>query len=380
MKKSVFSLFILVILTQLCLGQAITLVPDNPANPTKGTLNFDNVSNLLRYWNGSAWIPITNAASGTGWLLNGNNISNNNSGNVGIGISNPKAALNVAAGKTVIFGDSAGPGSKFVWYGSKAAFRAGYNFLSEFDNANVGAYSTGFGSSPTASGLYSTAIGSITTATGSNSMAFGTNTTASGDYSTAMGIRASTNNYTNSFCINGASNNQTASNTTDYQMMMRFDNYTFWISSSNYAYLTPASNGWAYTSDVRKKENFQELDGENVLKKIAAIPFYSWNFKAKETKQYRHYGIMAQDFYQAFGKDNYGAIGNDTTVNALDLLGVAYSGIKALEKRTEALQMQNQQLMEELALLKSMLQPKRRRYASTKTKKVLTSEKVIAKK
>ena len=38
--------------------------------------------------------------------------------------------------------------------------------------------------------------------------------------------------------------------------------------------------------------------------------------------QYRHYGIMAQDFHDNFGKDNLGVIGNDTTVSALDLLGV----------------------------------------------------------
>ena len=397
-----FAHFFLV--AQLAFGQSITLIPANPLNPTKGTLNFDNATNLLRYWNGSAWIPLTNAASGTGWILNGNNISNNNKGNVGIGISTPKAALNVGVGKTVIFGDSVGPGTKLVWYGSKAAFRAGYNFINEFDEANTGNYSIGLGASPTASGSSSVAIGSLTLASGENSVALGTNAsatgynslaignnvTASGNNSTAMGIKASTNNRVNSFCINGSSYNQTTTNTADNQMMMRFDNYTFCVAgTNNYAYIIPSSNGWAYTSDRNRKENFQELNGETVLKKISAIPFYSWNFKAKDTKQYRHYGIMAQDFYQAFGKDNYGEIGNDTTVSPLDLLGVAYSGIKALEKRTDALQAQNQQLIETLALqnqqfteeiaaLKAIIQPKRRRMIAYKSK-TNSLEKSVAK-
>ena len=138
--------------------------------------------------------------------------------------------------------------------------------------------------------------------------------------------------------------------------MMRFNNYTFWVSASNYAYLIPASNGWAYTSDKNKKERFLEVNGEGVLKKISFIPFYSWNFKASDTKQYRHYGIMAQDFYSAFGKDDYGAIGNDTTVSPLDLLGVAYSAIKALEKRTETLQAQNNNMAHEMEKLQKALE------------------------
>lgn len=391
--KSLLIVFInLLLLGQLSFGQSITLAPDNPPNPTKGTLNYNNATNLLRYWNGTAWISLTNTA-GTGWVANGNDISNTNSGNVGIRTSTPEAALNVGVGETVIFGKATGPGSKLIWYGYTAAFRAGYSFLDEFDEPNVGNYSIGLGSAPVASGTNSIAIGTNAKATAQYAMALGSGVTANGHYSTAMGVNASTNNHANSFCINGTSGNEITSNTADNQMMMRFDNYTFWVTAANYAYLTPASNGWAYTSDRTKKENFQELNGETVLKRIATIPFYSWNFKAKDTKQYRHYGIMAQDFYQAFGRDNYGAIGNDTTVSPLDLLGVAYSGIKALEKRTEILQtqneklieklvslaLQNQQLSGEIDALKAIIQPKRRRTIAYKNK-VVISEKLVAKK
>jgi hypothetical protein len=42
---------------------------------------------------------------------------------------------------------------------------------------------------------------------------------------------------------------------------------------------------------------------------------------------------MAQDFYQAFGKDDLGEIGCDTMINQQDFLGVNLIAIQALEKK-----------------------------------------------
>jgi hypothetical protein len=398
----------------------MTTAQRNALAHAQGLTVFDITTNSYWYSGGAAWINLATTL-GNPWLTSNNNISNTNLGNIGIGTNTPKAFLNVAGGKTILFGnDTSGTGDKLIWIGSKGAFRAGYGSGTNWNDANVGEnsiamgnatkasgnFSTALGNSSTASGIvstaigfstnaignfstaigkgsnangssstaigvdntangdYSTAMGNTTTANGTNSIAFGIGSTASGNNSTAMGVNASTANHTNSFCIGGTIN--AANNTADNQMLMRFDNYTFWVTPLNYAYLTSASNGWAYTSDRNKKENFEELNGESVLKKIAKIPFYSWNFKAKESKEYRHYGIMAQDFHDNFGKDNLGVIGNDTTVSTLDLLGVAYSGIKALEKRTEALQNQNEILVSEIAELKAMIQPKRKKYAIKK--------------
>ena len=215
----------------------------------------------------------------------------------------------------------------------------------------TGTSSTAMGNNTTASGNYAVAMGQNNTASGINSTAMGKGTTASGLNSTAIGINATTNNQANSVCIGGTG--ASTFNTSPNQFMTRFDNYTFWISASNYAYLVPSGNGWTYTSDKNKKERLEEIDGETVLKKISSIPFFSWNFKAPDTKQYRHYGIMAQDFYNAFGKDSYGSIGNDTTVSPLDMLGVAYSAIKELEKRTTIQQQQNDKATKENEQLKT---------------------------
>lgn len=375
----------------------MTTAQRNALAHSQGLTVFDITTNGYWYSDGAVWVNLATISSASPWLTSGNNIYKSNIGNVGIGTSTPQAFFTVATNKTVLFGsDTSGSGNKLIWYGKKAAFRAGQATIDEFDYGKVGSFSTAFGYGNIASGdnasafgVFSTAtgytsfaagngakatgdnataLGSVTMASGNASLATGIYTVASGDYSTAMGRSASTNLHLNSFCIAGTSSAAAnTANTADNQMMMRFDNYTFFVAgTNNYAYIIPSSNGWAYTSDKNRKENFEELNGETVLKKIAKIPFYSWNFKDKEVKQYRHYGIIAQDFHDNFGKDNLGVIGNDTTVSALDLLGVAYSGIKALEKRTEVLQNLNKILLTELAELKAIIQPKRKKYALKK--------------
>ena len=48
-------------------------------------------------------------------------------------------------------------------------------------------------------------------------------------------------------------------------------------------------------------------------------------------------GIIARHFYASFGKDAISTIGNDTLVNPIDLLSVAYSTIKALKREPKKL-------------------------------------------
>ena len=157
-------------------------------SPTLGVIFYNTTTNQFNYYNGLSWIAITNAANATGWTVNGNDIYNSNTGNVGIGTTTPKAPFNVAAGKTVLFGtDSSGSGKKLLWYSSKTAFRVGYAINTNWDYGNVGIYSSAMGLGTKASGPYSTAMGEYTDAIGNNSTAMGFFTKASGSYSTAMG-------------------------------------------------------------------------------------------------------------------------------------------------------------------------------------------------
>ncbi len=98
MKKTLLFLYNLLIVNQLSFSQSVTIVPSNPANPTAGTMDYNNSTNQLQYWNSAAWIPITNAASGTGWALNGNHIYSSNTGFVGIGTSTPTEKLSIVNG------------------------------------------------------------------------------------------------------------------------------------------------------------------------------------------------------------------------------------------------------------------------------------------
>jgi hypothetical protein len=90
-------------------------------------------------------------------------------------------------------------------------------------------------------------------------------------------------------------------------------------------------------SDKNQKENFQPVDGEEVLGKIRSLELSSWNFIGHDPKKFRHYGPMAQDFFAAFGHDGVGQIGSETTINSGDLAGILMIAVQALEKRTAEL-------------------------------------------
>ncbi|MEO7308831.1 MAG: tail fiber domain-containing protein [Chitinophagaceae bacterium] len=122
--------------------------------------------------------------------------------NVGIGTTTPNstAQLHVDLGTSTTNGllvtgtlnvlgtvPDLGTGSRIMFYPAKVAFRAGYVSGTQWDQANVGRYSTAMGANTTASGQSSTAMGSNTTASGNFSIAMGDFTTAMGGYSTSIG-------------------------------------------------------------------------------------------------------------------------------------------------------------------------------------------------
>jgi endosialidase-like protein len=92
--------------------------------------------------------------------------------------------------------------------------------------------------------------------------------------------------------------------------------------------------GFTASSDRTKKENFQPVDGEAVLKKLQGFTLTSWNFIGHDPRQFRHYGPMAQDFFAAFGHDAIGTIGTPTTITSTDMAGILMIAAQALEKRS----------------------------------------------
>lgn len=214
--------------------------------------------------------------------------------------------------------------------------------LGSFNQA-AGDYSVAFGSLNVASGPRSTAFGSLNEASGAYSTAMGTYTVASGIKSTALGSYASTNGYQGSFVYGDASTNEMVTSKAPNQFMVRAAGGTMIYSSADLlsgVTLVAGGGAWSTLSDKSKKDNFRDLDGEEVLFKIAQIPVRSWNYKSQDPS-IRHIGPVAQDFYEAFGVGE-----SNLRISTVDIDGVNMLAIKALEKRTRMLSQENEQLKE----------------------------------
>jgi hypothetical protein len=210
-----------------------------------------------------------------------------------------------------------------------------------------GGGSMAFGSHTTASGGSAIAMGINTTASGGNSIAIGDHTTASGASSMAIGSYVSTSGYGGSLIIGDASS-LTNTNCFRYnEFRARFDGgYALYTNNATTTgvFMLSGANAWSSISDSTKKEKFKTTDGEYVLSSISKMRLGSWNYKFQNAEQFRHYGAMAQEFYNAFGNDGVGKIGCDTLINSADIDGVMMIGLQALEKRSTMLSTQNEQL------------------------------------
>jgi hypothetical protein len=148
--------------------------------------------------NGDSWVGVPGSIAfvpNNTWSPSDIKMVITNPGKVGIGTATPGEILFVSGGNLAAIGTygagsaiaESGAGTRMMWYPKKAAFRAGNVSGTQWDDANIGTYSTAFGYNTTASGSYSTAMGWSTTASNSMSTAFGGGSTASGYASTALG-------------------------------------------------------------------------------------------------------------------------------------------------------------------------------------------------
>jgi len=127
--------------------------------------------------------------------------------------------------------------------------------------------------------------------------------------------------------------------------------HTKMINTSTGAYLS-SSGDWTNSSDMNLKENFTEIDIQELLGKIAALEISEWNYKADDD-DVRHIGPVAQDFHALFG---LGA--DDKAISTVDPAGIALAAIKELYLTTEELKQQTERieaLENELDELKSLV-------------------------
>lgn len=290
-----------------------------------------------------------------------------------------------------------GAGTRMVWNPRKSAFRVGTVFDDAWDDANVGLYSMsmgystratavgstaigygaqafadgasafgfqvaasgigslalGYGSS--ASGLYAVAMGNQASASGLAAVAIGDFTTASGAKSTSVGSNATTAGFSGAFVYGdsvftpgGGPVSASAANQVTFRASggVRF--------FSNAAMTTgvelPAGGGaFSNLSDAHQKEHFRDLDGEDVLARLARVPVREWSYKT-QGHAVRHVGPTAQDFHAAFGLGE-----NPLRISTLDPDGIALKGIQALDARTVALASENAALRADIDALRAAL-------------------------
>ena len=244
-----------------------------------------------------------------------------------------------------------------LWHTPKAAFRAGFIEGSHWDDSNIGGASAAFGWNTMASGYGSFAAGASTIASGQQAMALGTLLTAAGPWSVALGTWAGTTAAgEGSFVYGDHTLGPTLLSTAPNQFLVRASGGTTFYSNyflTSGVRLAPNASAWSSLSDVNSKEHFRDLNGDDVLAKIARMPIHEWNYKVQDAA-IRHVGPSAQDFHAAFG------LGEDPLrISTIDADGIALRAVQALEERTreadETLVRRNASLEAELAALKAEL-------------------------
>jgi hypothetical protein len=95
-------------------------------------------------------------------------------------------------------------------------------------------------------------------------------------------------------------------------------------------HLLSGDTAWSSISDRNAKKNFQPVNGEAVLEKLAAMPVLQWNYKWEADTSTPHLGPMAQDFKAAFypGRD-------DKSISTLEFDGVELAAIQGLNQKLE---------------------------------------------
>ena len=147
----------------------------------------------------------------------------------------------------------------------------------------------------------------------------------------------------------------TATNQTIFRSSGGFTVYTDAAASAGVT-VGPGGGSWSSVSDRNLKENFANVDGDEILRHLHSVPITTWNYRAQNA-HIRHIGPMAQDFMAAFhvGED-------DRHIATIDPDGVALAGVKALDARTltqqqriEALERENAELRERLDRIEKVL-------------------------
>ena len=171
---------------------------DAIASPATGLMIYqtDNTPGFYYYDAGNGWTHINTSADGNtlddsydqGGAGAGKNITAD-AGAVRVDGTDGLLVTGTHGSGNTIDAEVTGAGTRMFFNPRKSAFRAGKVSSNQWDNANIGNYSTAMGTGTKASGFASTALGNTTEATGEDATALGYGAHATGNYSTAIGAQ-----------------------------------------------------------------------------------------------------------------------------------------------------------------------------------------------
>ncbi len=230
-----------------------------------------------------------------------------------------------------------------------------------------GAQATGEGTLALGSSSIAGGIGSITIgaslANGNYAVAIGLQNSASGQFSVAIGKNARTAYRQGSIVLGDGCagfSSDSVYPTSNNQFVARGCGGIKFYTTQNLSAgveVAPGGGSWSSISDRNRKENFRDVDGEDILARLRRVPVSSWNYIAQDDA-IRHIGPMAQDWEATFGLS-----GDSTTINTGDIAGVTLAGVQALEVRTTSqaeriatLERRNRELEERIAELERLVE------------------------
>jgi hypothetical protein len=121
-------------------------------------------------------------------------------------------------------------------------------------------------------------------------------------------------------------------------------------------HLAPGAGSWGSISDRALKDNFEAVDGRQVLDALVDMPVLTWNYIAQDPA-IRHMGPTAQDFHAAFGLG-----GDERYITGIDGDGVAHAAIQGLfglgedrDARIQSLERENRELKARLSDLEKLV-------------------------
>jgi len=262
-------------------------------------------------------VASTNATIGGG---RDNSVSSGNYGTIGGGISNAVSAYGTVSGGIGNYasdgatvggggfdGNSAYPNRA---YGNGSVIGGGTQNLASDSRSTVAG-----GHNNSATNYYATVPG-------------GAWNVAGGQGSFAAG-RAAKAIHHGAFVWSDDANADLLSTVANSVTMRASGGYRLFSSTAAGVSLAAGSGSWTSMSDRNAKENFESIDAQAVLEKVAALPLSTWNYKSQDSA-IRHVGPMAQDFKTAFSVGE-----TETGISTIDADGVALAAIQGLNQKVE---------------------------------------------